>query len=474
MTQSQQLLAQYIQNGSEDAFRELVARYINLVYSTALRVVEGDTPLAEDVTQTVFLRLSRNARKLSHEPLLGGWLHTVACHTASKCLRQERRRQARERQAALMNSLSDHSNADLERVAPILDEAINLLGREDRAAIVLRFFEQRDFRSVGQALGSNEDAARMRVNRALEKLHSILKRRGIALSAAALGTALASQAVTAAPAGMAAGVSGAVLANAAGGIIAANFLKYMITTKVKASVLSAVVIVGVAASLLVQQQARARLRLQDEAFADQSQQAARLAGNNQRLSNLLAQQASLNDQLKNLTKLRAEAASLRLRTNDLARLREENRRLRQQPDLQPKTPLQLKELAAAKGGFARDWASALTTYAWEHQGQFPASFDDAAQYLRVYMDSETNLNRDDFEIAYHGSVYAITNDSTWRYAIVLRERQPWLDAGGNWVKVYGMAGGVGQRVSVPSTWEGVSYDSFSAFEQHYIPASPGQ
>ncbi len=49
----------------------------------------------------------------------------------------------------------------------ILDEAIDQLGSEDRTAILLRFYEQRDFRSVGAALGGSEDAARMRVSRAL-------------------------------------------------------------------------------------------------------------------------------------------------------------------------------------------------------------------------------------------------------------------------------------------------------------------
>src|SRR5581483_6804555 len=113
MTESQQLLAEYVENGSETAFRELVVRYINLVYSTALRRVEGDTHLAEDVTQTVFVHLSRNARNLSHETTLGGWLHRDTCYVAGKAMRRERRRQARERQAVLMNSLPDHSEANL-------------------------------------------------------------------------------------------------------------------------------------------------------------------------------------------------------------------------------------------------------------------------------------------------------------------------------------------------------------------------
>ena len=207
MTESQQLLAEYAAHGSEAAFRELVARYIDLVYSTALRLVNGDAHLAEDVTQAVFIHLARNARKLAPNVMLGGWLHRDTCYAASKALRRERRREFRERQAALMESLQDHSAANLEKVGPILDEAVNSLGNEDRTAILLRFYEQRDFRSVGTALGSNEDAARMRVNRALEKLQSILKRRGVTFSAAGLATALATGVVTAAPSGLAVSVS---------------------------------------------------------------------------------------------------------------------------------------------------------------------------------------------------------------------------------------------------------------------------
>ena len=75
MTDTQQLLAQYAATGSETAFRELVACYMDLVYSAAVRLTNGDTHLAEDVTQTVFADLARLARKLSREVMLGGWLH---------------------------------------------------------------------------------------------------------------------------------------------------------------------------------------------------------------------------------------------------------------------------------------------------------------------------------------------------------------------------------------------------------------
>jgi RNA polymerase sigma factor (sigma-70 family) len=256
MTDSQKLLAEYVANGSEAAFRELVARYINLVYSTALRLVGGDAHLAEDVTQTVFISLARKARSLSNEVMLGGWLHQHTYYVATKAVRSERRRQSREREAVEMNTLQDDSGASLRQVAPMLDEAITQLGSEDRTAILLRFFEQRDFRAVGEALGSSEDAARMRVNRALEKLHSLLKRRGVTLSAAALGTALTAGAVNAAPAGLAATVSTAALAGAAAGTGTTLTITKLITmTKLQAGIIGAILVAGVTTTLVIRHQA---------------------------------------------------------------------------------------------------------------------------------------------------------------------------------------------------------------------------
>src|SRR2546425_3061558 len=140
MTDSQKLLAEYAANGSEAAFRELVARYINLVYSTALRLVGGNRQLAEDVSQTVFINLAKKGGDLSPKVMLGGWLHQHTFHVATKTMRGEFRRQAREREAVEMNMLQDDSN--WRQLAPVIDEAITELPAEDRTAILLRFFEQ--------------------------------------------------------------------------------------------------------------------------------------------------------------------------------------------------------------------------------------------------------------------------------------------------------------------------------------------
>jgi RNA polymerase sigma factor (sigma-70 family) len=285
MTDSRKLIEAYARDGSEAAFRELVARYINLVYSTALRLVDGDRHLAEDVTQMVFISLARLARGLSSEVMLGGWLHQRAFHLATKAMRRERRRQTREREAVEMSLLQDNSEAHLRQLAPILDEAVTRLGRADRTAILLRFFEQRDFRAVGQALGSNEDAARMRVNRALGKLQTLLKHRGVALTVPALGSLLAAQAVTAAPAGLALTTCSAALASTAGSAGAFTFLKIMIATKLKTTI-AALAIVSAAGMLVIEHQRASKTGTENDLLR---REIARLSADADSLSNRLAQ-----------------------------------------------------------------------------------------------------------------------------------------------------------------------------------------
>jgi RNA polymerase sigma factor (sigma-70 family) len=312
MTESRELLAQYANNGSEAAFRELVTRYINFVYSTALRLVERNTQLAEDVTQVVFIDLSRMSKTLSSDTMLGGWLHQHTFHVATKAARGELRRQAREREASEMNMLQGNSEGSLIQAAPFLDEAITQLGAEDRTAILLRFFEQRDFRSVGEALGTSEDSARMRVNRAVDKLHGLLKQRGVTLSAAALGTALGTEVVTAAPAGLAGSVAGAALASAAAaGGTTATLVKLFTMTKLKFGIVSALVVAGTAIPLAMQRQSQAKLREENQALREQverhrgtEEQLARIQVDRDELEKLRRSQSEL-------LRLRGEVTALR-------------------------------------------------------------------------------------------------------------------------------------------------------------------
>src|ERR1035441_9495191 len=132
MMDSQTLLSLYARTGSESAFRELVNRYIDLVYSTAFRLVGGDVQSAQDVAQTVFVALATKAGSLPEEVMLGGWLHQHTRFVAGDLMRTERRRRLRERQAAEMNAIEDHSESNLAQVAPMLDEAVGQLDADDQ------------------------------------------------------------------------------------------------------------------------------------------------------------------------------------------------------------------------------------------------------------------------------------------------------------------------------------------------------
>jgi RNA polymerase sigma factor (sigma-70 family) len=409
MNESQRLLREYAESGSEAAFGELVTRYVDLVYSAAVRLLDGDAHWAKDVAQVVFADLARKAPALSGEVLLGGWLHRHTCFVAANMRRSELRRRSRERKAVEMSTLQDHSEENLAQVRPILDAAINELDAEDRTAILLRFFEHYDFRSVGTALGSSENAAQKRVGRALEELRSLLQRRGVTLSAAVLGTALASEAVSAAPAGLAATVcSGALTAAAVGSGTTFTALKLTAMTKLKVGILSALVIAGVATPLVIQHQSQVRLRETDSALLRQADRITQLEAENERLSNLVAQAGSTSaprsGPSRELLKLRSEVGMLREQTNELGRFRQESRKLQAQAGAQSDTnQVTEEERFTLKQTHATDAVStllqAITSYAKKHNSQRPSGFAQLAASGDLTVSNFVgNLGLNDFEL----------------------------------------------------------------------------
>src|ERR1035437_4572421 len=193
-----QLLAEFARENSEAAFAALVPRHVNLVYSVAQQSV-GNVHAAEEITQAVFIILARKAKSFSRKTILSGWLHQTTRLTAANFLRGEIRRQNREQEAYMQSTLNEPESEAWRQIAPLLDDAISRLGEKDRNAVVLRFFENKNLSEVGLALGASEDAAKMRVNRALDKLRKIFSKRGVTLSAALIAGAVAANSVRAAP-----------------------------------------------------------------------------------------------------------------------------------------------------------------------------------------------------------------------------------------------------------------------------------
>ncbi len=208
-----ELLREYAR-GSDAAFREIVTRHADLVYASALRQARSPE-LARDIAQTVFSDLVRKAPALAQSlpdtASLVGWLYRSTRFEAHTQMRDERRRQARERQAMQEFDPTPDTATAWERVGPVLDEAMADLADDDRDALLLRFFKNHDFRTIGAALGVSDDAAQKRVSRALDRLRAEFNRRGVTTSAVALTAALSANAVAVGPAGLAATLSTAAL-----------------------------------------------------------------------------------------------------------------------------------------------------------------------------------------------------------------------------------------------------------------------
>ena len=292
-----ELLRRYVGTRSQEAFAELVQRHLAFVYAAALRQVGGSSHRAEDITQAVFIDLARKAGSLARRAELVGWLYTSTHYAAAKLNRAEQRRQTHEKEAQAMHEMLSSAGAETEweRLRPVLDDAMHALPERDREAILLRFFQGCPFAEVGRRLDLSEDAARMRVDRALDKLRGSLARHHITSTTAALALLLANQPAVAVPAGFAASVTGAVLANvvagSGGAATALGVLKFMSMTKVQFGVASALLILAVGSAVYEAREARdakaahtvanrarndlsARLQISDRRAADESVRAA--------------------------------------------------------------------------------------------------------------------------------------------------------------------------------------------------------
>jgi RNA polymerase sigma factor (sigma-70 family) len=377
------LLARYASHHAEDAFAEIVRRHLGLVYSAALRHVRAPQ-LAEEVAQSTFIKLARHAGQLAPDTILPAWLYQVTRREAIDVVRREASRQLREQIATEMNAMNATA-ADWTHIEPLLDEAMHALDDTDRAAVLLRYFENKSLREVGATLGTSENAAQKRLARAVERLREFFAKRGVTVGAQGLVVVISANAVQAAPVGLAGTLStaavfgGATLtttatATATKAIVMTTTQKVLITVALAAAVGTGIYEGRQATQLrreiqaLQLQQARTVEQLQQERDQIASQLAA-----TQKVSAQLPRDAA------EMERLRLEVARLRNAAGELAALkaavmetekdpaliaaRKLTKKIQQVTEWMRKTPGQ--EIPELMFVDESDWINVVKQYGWD-------------------------------------------------------------------------------------------------------------
>jgi RNA polymerase sigma factor (sigma-70 family) len=300
------LVGSYAREGSDSAFRALVTRHVDLVFATALRQV-GNRGAAEEITQNVFIALARKAPGLTGFDTIGGWLYRTTILESRARIRADLRRRQREEKAAELAEIPSESSSLFDAMLPLLDEGLLSLRENDRVALISRYIEERPLRDVGSALGVDEDAARKRVSRALDRLARFFQKHGFALPGTAGAAALLAHATQAAPATLAAASAEAALA-AGGAATGVNLLLLNLMTLSKTK--TAIACLLLAATPLVWQRSTQGHLAEQQALIEND-----LKTQQETLVNLEAQQTQLNQAILRASTERfgAEAKSAELK-----------------------------------------------------------------------------------------------------------------------------------------------------------------
>jgi RNA polymerase sigma factor (sigma-70 family) len=258
-----QLLEFFLRDREEAAFETLVRRHGPMVLGVCRRVL-GHSHDAEDAFQAAFLVLVRKAASIRPRELVGNWLYGVACRTARKAKTLALRRQAREKQVSDMPAREANEPELWSDLRPLLDQELQRLSDNYRAAVVLCDLEGKSRRQAARQLGWPEGTLSSRLMRGRKILARRLTRRGLALTSAGLALALSQHAATAcvpapllvstikAATLLAAGQAATPVITTQAAALTEGVLQAMFLTKIKGAltVLAVVAFVGTGAGLL--------------------------------------------------------------------------------------------------------------------------------------------------------------------------------------------------------------------------------
>ena len=172
-------LIQQLRAGDELAFKSLVENYQDLVYNTALGVVQNSED-AEDVAQEVFIQVFRSIDQFKGDARLSTWIYRI---TLNECLNQQRGRGAQHIPfEALLGSdeeLDTGAAADLQHAEgerrEIVHRAVMELSPKLRAVVALKYLDGLSYEEIASVLECSPGTVASRLNRALSELEARLR-----------------------------------------------------------------------------------------------------------------------------------------------------------------------------------------------------------------------------------------------------------------------------------------------------------
>ncbi len=235
------LVQRFVESHDESAFAGLVSRPARMVLGVCRRTV-GDTHLAEDAFQAVFLVLARNPRQAVAASSVGGWLFGIARRVGLAARRHELRRQKH-----LTHASTDKPQThepDFDDLLRVLDEELAALPEAYRAPLVACFLEERTQDDAAKQLGWSLSTLRRRLDRGKELLHARLMRRGVTLAAGLFAGALAPSVRATVPPGLLASALPACRPSPLANALASEVVRASVAVKAGLAVLIVAAVLG--------------------------------------------------------------------------------------------------------------------------------------------------------------------------------------------------------------------------------------
>ena len=177
---SEQELISQLKLGDEQAFKQLVTKYQDMVYNTALGLLQHQSD-AEDIAQEVFIQVYRSIHQFKGEAALSTWLYRIAVTKSLDFLRSKKRK----KRFGFISSIFGHDNQplyeppdfhhpgvtlDKKEDAALLFKLIDQLPENQKTAFVLNKLEDLAYAEIATIMKTTESAVDSLLQRARQNL----------------------------------------------------------------------------------------------------------------------------------------------------------------------------------------------------------------------------------------------------------------------------------------------------------------